>query len=60
MSSAYGQTADVDTVSDPVAPLYFTQVEVAGVPVKAMVDPGGSGTWFSPAESSLILIRRRL
>ena len=57
MSSAYDQTADVDTVSRPVGPLYFAQVEVAGVPVKAMLDPGGSGTWFSPVESSLILIR---
>ena len=47
MSVEYGRAAKVDAVSGPVGPLYFTNVEIAGVPVQAMVDPGSSATILS-------------
>ena len=37
----------VDAVSGSLGPLYYTTVNVAGVPIEAMVDPGSSATIMS-------------
>lgn len=43
----YQSNASVDAVSGSLGPLYYTTVNVAGIPVEAMVDPGSSATIIS-------------
>ena len=47
MTQAYRTTAGVDAVSGCTGPLYYTKVEIEGVPVEAMVDSGSSATIMS-------------
>jgi len=44
LSGSYVHAAEVDAVSGLVGPLYFTQVEIAGIPMETVVDPGSSAT----------------
>ena len=39
MSGPYAHAAEVDAMSGSVGPLYFTRVEIASIPMEAMVDP---------------------
>ena len=47
LSKVYSPRATVDAVKGALGPLFYATVEVAGVPVNALVDPGSSATIMS-------------
>ena len=47
LSQGYEGKANVDKVAGAVGPLYYCTVNIAGEPVKAMVDTGSSATILS-------------
>ena len=47
MSGSYVHAAEVDAVSGSMGSFYHTRVEIASIPVEAMVDPGLSATILS-------------
>ena len=47
LSQGYEGKANVDKVAGAVCPLYYCMVNIAGEPVKAMVDTGSSATILS-------------
>ena len=47
MSRDYQTYAGVDKVTGALGPLYYAKVDIEGVPVEGMVDPGSSATIIS-------------
>ena len=47
LTTAYTPEGTVNTVGGALGPLFYAVVEVAGVPVKGLVDPGSSATIMS-------------
>jgi len=47
LSSVYSAVAAVDAVEGELGPLLYANVEVAGTPVNALVDPGSTATIMS-------------
>ena len=47
LTTAYTPEGAMDTVDGALGPLFCVVVEVAGVPVKGLVDPGSSATIMS-------------
>ena len=47
MTNTYQSNASVDAISGSLGPLYYATVNVASIPVEAVVDPGSSATIIS-------------
>ena len=54
MMSAYKDSADVGVVTGAVGPVFYANVRVEGMPIRAMVDPGSAATILSFEQFSRI------